>query len=90
MCYNLAKLTRTPKNCFQFTNWGLFSNEKILNKWWKCRKCVSEVCVGSVERIVITYSQGGNRFGGDLKLVEVVGLIRELFSLSSPGLCRES
>ena len=40
--------------------------------------------------MVITYSQGENRFGGDLKLVEVVGLIRELFSLSSPGLCRES
>ena len=39
---------------------------------------VSEVCVGSVGRIVITYSQGGNRFGGDLKLVEVVGLIRDL------------
>ena len=37
-----------------------------------------EVCVGSVGRIVITYSQGGNRFGGDLKLVEVVGLIRDL------------
>ena len=30
--------------------------------------------VGSVERIVITYSQGGNRFGGDLKLVEVGGM----------------
>ena len=39
---------------------------------------MSEVCVGSVGRIVITYSQGGNRFGGDLKLVEVVGLIRDL------------
>ena len=35
---------------------------------------VSEMCVGSVGRIVITYSQGGNRFGGDLKLVEVVGM----------------
>ena len=39
---------------------------------------VSEVCVGSVGRTVITYSQGGNRFGGDLKLVVVVGLIRDL------------
>ena len=39
---------------------------------------MSEVCVGSVGRTVITYSQGGNRFGGDLKLVEVVGLIRDL------------
>ena len=39
---------------------------------------IQVLCVGSVGRIVITYSQGGNRFGGDLKLVEVVGLIRDL------------